>query len=480
MSSIPDIRLKHLLNRFGFGLSAKSRPNWIALPPETWWTKLKDDSAAAPTYLDVADSAVKGLLMGVGAIGTMERDDLEKEQRKEIRQQSREDLKNLNLVWLDEMTLSKAQLREKAAFFWHGHFASRNINILYQQQLLHILREHGLGSFRTLLRAVSKSAAMLAFLNNQQNKKRHPNENFAREVMELFTLGRGHYTEQDIKEAARAFTGWGFRLNGDFVFRKFDHDTGEKTVLGKTGPLAGDDVLDILLEQRQTAYFIARKVYRFFVNEQHLPEERIKWLGDRFYDSDYQIMRLFDDIARSDWFYASENIGANIKSPVELWVGMRRSLSMSLTLPEAQILLQKALGQVLFYPPNVAGWPGGSAWIDSSSLMLRLRLPQMLYAQSEIDLRVKSDDDQQMGQREQQGGGKRRLSAEIDWTPALAPFAQLPESEIVRSTGQYLLQVAPGEPQQAVVAQSVNRNSREQLLKTALLYWMATPEYQMN
>ncbi|MEI2765567.1 MAG: DUF1800 family protein [Dermatophilaceae bacterium] len=151
-----------------------------------------------------------------------------------MREQSRDDLRNLNLLWLEEMTHSKAQLREKMALFWHGHFASRNINILYQQQLLH--SHHGKMRWAIsaiCYAAVSKSAAMIAFLNNQQNKKQHPNENFAREVMELFTMGRGNYTETDIKEAARAFTGWSFRLNGDFVFRPYDHDKGIQNAAGQ-------------------------------------------------------------------------------------------------------------------------------------------------------------------------------------------------------------------------------------------------------
>src|SRR5204863_9435969 len=142
------------------------------------------------------------------------------------------------------------------AFFWHGHFACRNLNVFYQQGLLDIIRRNALGSFRDMLHEVSKSAAMLNFLNNQQNKKDHPNENFAREVMELFTLGRGNYTENDIKEAARAFTGWGATIGGEFAFRKFQHDDGQKNVLGKTGRFDGDDVLSILLEHRQTASFI--------------------------------------------------------------------------------------------------------------------------------------------------------------------------------------------------------------------------------
>ena len=219
----------------GFGPETETWQQWSALTPKAAWKKLKTDATAAPEYFDVADNAVKGLVMGVGELGKMERRKLDQAERKRLREQSRDDLKNLNLLWLEAMTHSKAQLREKMALFWHGHFATHNINILYQQQLLGIVRENALGNFGELLRQVSKSAAMLAFLNNQQNKKAHPNENFAREVMELFTLGRGNYTEQDIKEAARAFTGWSFRLDGTFQFNAKDHDTDSKTIFGRSG-----------------------------------------------------------------------------------------------------------------------------------------------------------------------------------------------------------------------------------------------------
>jgi uncharacterized protein (DUF1800 family) len=471
-------KLNHLLWRVGFGPRTKSWEKWLALPPESWWPKLKDESAPAPQVFDVADSAVKGLLMGVGEIGKMERRDLDKEQKKQVRKQSREDLQNLNLLWLEEMTHSKAQLREKIALFWHGHFASRNINILYQQQLLDIVRTQALGNFRDLLREVSKSAAMLAFLNNQQNKKKHPNENFAREVMELFTLGRGNYTETDVKEAARAFTGWGFRLNGEFAFRQWDHDADAKTVLGKTGNFKGDDVLDILLEKRETARFVARKLYKFLVNETLLPEERINWLGDRFYDSGYEIMRLLNDIVQSDWFYAPENVGVKIKSPVEYWVGIRRALPLELADPDSQLLLQKALGQVLFYPPNVAGWPGGRNWIDSSSLMLRLRIPELIYANQELDVRAKTDDDQQMGQQAAQTR-MRRLAAVIDWQPALDMFAKVPEAQLVEKLVEYLWQAPAKTLPLDVLQKNTEHNNRDARIQSTMIQLMATPEYQI-
>ena len=169
--------------------------------------------------------------MGVEEAGRQQkRKELTADERKMIQKKQRESIRNLNLSWMEEMVKSSAQLREKMAFFWHGHFACRNLNIFYQQQLLDIIRRNALGNFRDMLHEVSKSAAMINFLNNNQNRKDHPNENFAREVMELFTLGRGHYTESDIKDAARAFTGWGANVQGEFIFRRFQHDAGSKTV----------------------------------------------------------------------------------------------------------------------------------------------------------------------------------------------------------------------------------------------------------
>ncbi len=280
--------------------------------------------------MDVADNYLKGLYMGAEEVGRQgmkkERD---AEERKMIRNMQRDGIKNLNLLWLSQMVDSKAQLREKMSFFWHGHFASRNINIFFQQQLVDIIRVNALGSFKDLLHGVSKSAAILNFLNASQNKKDHPNENFAREVMELFTMGRGNYTETDIKEAARAFTGWSANIKGDFILRRFQHDDGVKTVLDKTGKFEGEDILDLLLEQKQTAYFITQKIYKFFVNET-IDKEKVEWLANRFYKNDYHIGKLMDDIFMADWFYDEKNIGVKIKSPIELLAGMQRMLPMKL------------------------------------------------------------------------------------------------------------------------------------------------------
>jgi uncharacterized protein (DUF1800 family) len=289
-------------------------------------------------------------------------------------------------------------------------------------------------------------------------------------------MGRGNYTETDIKEAARAFTGWNFKLNGDFVFRPFDHDKAEKTILGKSGKFDGDDVVDILLEKRQTAQFIARKVYCFLVNDTLVPEERITRLAERFYDSGYQIMRLLDDIVRSEWFYAPENMGNRIKSPVEYWIGIRRVLPMELHDPEVQLKLQRALGQILFYPPNVAGWPGGKDWIDSSALMLRMRIPQLIIDRGDLDVQTKDDDDQQMGIKTK--NQSRLMAADVDWQPVLKQFSSVRSSELAQSMTEYLWQTNSRAPE-AILEKYTDQSSPESRIKTMMIRLMATPEYQL-
>jgi uncharacterized protein (DUF1800 family) len=306
--------------------------------------------------------------------------------------------------------------------------------------------------------------------------------------MELFTMGRGNYTETDVKEAARAFTGWGANIKGEFVFRKFTHDDGNKTVLGKTGNFNGDDVLDILLDNKQTSKYIIQKIYRFFVNE-NVDRGKVDWLADRFYKSDYDISKLMEDIFTSDWFYDEKNIGVRIKSPIELIAGIRRMLPMKLQNEEAQLLVQRVLGQVLFYPPNVAGWPGGKNWIDSSTLMMRMRLPQMFNDTDEFNVKPKSDDDQMMGRMDDEKpnvykGNKaigkigKPINAEISWSNYLKNFDSVPREQLIDAVQNSLLQIAPGYSK-AVIQYYTNNQSRESFVKTTTIQIMSTPEYQM-
>jgi uncharacterized protein (DUF1800 family) len=478
-----QLKTQHLLWRAAFGPMAENAADLDNISPKKMWELLLKTSAKEPDKINVADNLFDGLIKGVQDLSQLEK--LTKDQKKEIRKQSRQDLKNLNLRWLDEMINSQAQFREKMSLFWHGHFACRVINIYYQQQLLDTIRKDPFGNFGDLLREVSKNPAMLQFLNNQQNKKQHPNENFAREVMELFTLGRGNYTENDVKEAARAFTGWGFNFRGEFVFRQFQHDGGSKTFLGRTGNFNGDDIIDILLEQKQTATYITKKVYRFFINEKP-DDEKVAWLANRFYQSGYDIKKLMEDIFTNDWFYDDKNIGTKIKSPVELIVGIRRLLPLTLQNDSAQLLFQRALGQILFYPPNVAGWPGGKSWIDSSTLMLRLRIPQIITANETINIRPKNDDDTMMGQMTEteityklnKSYSNKGSSAIVDWKLVTTIFESVPREYLLPKISDIVLQTK-ARVDTVLLSKYISKDSRENYIKTAIIYLMSTPEYQL-
>ena len=476
MSLTNQQKNQHLLWRAAFGPMAENVNEIGHLSQKELYNLLLNKSSKKTDPLLVANSAMDGLVKGVEDLGRIQK--LTTEQKRQLRKQSVDDIKNLNLTWLTEMINSDAQLREKMSLFWHGHFACRVINIYFQQQLLNVIRENALGNFGDLLRKVSKSPAMLSFLNNQQNRKQHPNENFAREVMELFTMGRGNYTEKDVKEGARAYTGWGFNLSGEFVERPFLHDTGTKTFLGRTGNFDGDDVIDIILEQKATARFITGKIYKYFVNER-IDDEKVAALADRFYQNNYDLNKLMNDIFLSDWFYDEKNIGTRIKSPVELIAGIRRLIPMELEKPEMQLLFQRVLGQVLFFPPNVAGWPGGKNWIDSSALMFRMRLPQILTNAEEFLINPKDDDDTMMGR---EGVDKirraKQLNVNVDWNPVVKVFDKTPKESLQQKINEFVLQ-AKDSINPNVLKRYIDNSSRENFVKSTMVELMSTPEYQL-
>jgi uncharacterized protein (DUF1800 family) len=410
----------------------------------------------------------------------LRRADLTPAQRKLQNESIRDAFISMSTAWMDKMATSPGQLREKVALFWHGHFACRTRRPDDSLALLNTIREKALGKFPDLLLAVSQEPAMLQFLNNQQNRKEHPNENFAREVMELFTLGRGNYTETDVKEAARAFTGWGFDGQSRFVFRERQHDAGAKTLLGQTGNWGGEDALRIIMQQPAAATFIVTKMYRFFVNDVPDPAH-IAPLATAFRQSGYDVSELLTRMFSADWFYAPANMGSLIKSPVALVAGLRRTLNLQVDNDKQLLGYQKALGQTLFMPPNVAGWPGGRAWIDSSSLLLRLQLPSILFKNAEFAVRLKDDENDITPQTT----GKERLvkNAETTHLP-LAPMQQLlgatPPEKQPQLLANFLLQ-APLRPQNlALVQQAASKAATpEERLRATLVSLLSLPEYQL-
>jgi uncharacterized protein (DUF1800 family) len=471
-----QIKIEHLFQRAGFGATpAQLQEFGDKSPSKVMKYLLKDSAKNEPLIVIEEENAnvVKRkalrdtLLMG----GT-----LSAEMIKERLKENREKITDLNFLWVSRMASGEGMLREKMTLFWHGHFACRSRQPLFDQQLNNVIRENALGKFGNLLLAVSKSPAMLQFLNNQQNKKGSPNENFAREVMELFTLGRGNYTENDIKEAARAFTGWGFNTQGEFVFRDRQHDAGEKTFQGKTGDFKGEDIIKIILQNPKTATLITTKIYRYFVNE-NLDNQIIETLAKRFRSSDYNLADLMQNIFTSDWFYRSENIGTRIKSPVELLVGMQRNFGITFQQKQAVLFIQKSLGQILFYPPNVAGWAGGKNWIDSSTLMTRIKLPEIIFKVAEVTFKPKDDGDVNT---EYLSKRINRIQAIIDWQAFENAFTTNNSQELIGKMESYLLSRPISEPQKKMIQNKTEGKNGVELVQIIAQNIASLPEYQLG
>ncbi len=286
---------------------------------------------------------------------------------------SRLETHRLAYWWAGRMLVTPRPLQEKMALFWHGHFATseekvRDVRKMWRQNML--LREKGNGRFRELMLGIARDPAMLAYLDAGVNVKGAPNENFAREIMEMFTLGVGYYGEADIREAARAFTGWNAK-GLDFVFNAEQHDDGVKRVLGREGRFGGEDVIDLLLAQPACAEHLAAKIYAYFVREELSPAMR-RELGRRLRDSDYDIAALLETVFLSRDFYSPATRASRVRPPVELVVGTYRlaGLAQMPGVPDFNEVTE-ALGQKLFYPPTVAGWAQGRSWITPGLLIAR-------------------------------------------------------------------------------------------------------------
>lgn len=469
-------KIKHLHARAGFGMSIKQ---WQS---ENNFTKSLDAIFQTKQYKKLESVTLSEVEAAKEKMKSMTKADV-----KDLKQLMKSNVFELNNMWVHEMINSEAQLQEKMALFWHGHFACRSVNPYFDQQYLDIIRKNALGSFAVLLKEVSKTPAMLKFLNNQQNKKDHPNENFAREVMELFTLGRGNYTEDDIKEAARAFTGFGFDKTGEFKFKVQQHDFGVKYFLGKTGNFSGEDILQIILEKKECAYFITKKIYHFFVNDMSddSDETIIQQLANQFYQSNYDIRSLMKSIFSSNSFYDEKNIGVKIKSPVELIAGMFRLIPTDFENTQSIIFIQRTLGQILLNPPNVAGWPGGRNWIDSSSLLFRMRLPQIVYYDKDLDIEPKDETPESKMQAQQMKMAdefvkkiaSKKLTATSDWSGITKYFSN--ENDITNEIASVVLAKKADAVALKTVKSHLDTSAKQNEIKSAMIHLLSLPEYQL-
>ncbi|MEK7468638.1 MAG: DUF1800 domain-containing protein [Planctomycetota bacterium] len=406
-SSWDRSRARHLLNRAGFGIPLHEVDRLAAMSPEAAVARFvefeaRPDWFQPPDFLPAPfDFAAKR--REVAGLTEEERKDLFKERMREEHQA----MAQLQDWWLDQMLTTLQPLQAKLTLFWHGHFATSAQKVKSCRnnwQLFQVFREKAAGSFRELVRSVGKSPAMLEYLDNEKNKKGHPNENWARELMELFTMGRGNYTEDDIKEAARAFTGW-MRVGEKFWFNAHAHDDGVKTVLGRKGDFDGDQVVDIVVENPATAKFVAKKMWEFFAYEE--PEtEVVEGLARVFTEAKFELKPLLRAMFLSEAFYSPRSVGNQVKSPVQLVLGLLDGLDVPLALESGRFarLILTGLGQDLFHPPNVKGWPGNRAWIDTNTLLLRCNAAGIL---------VNGLDPEDMAGGEGEGARRRGLPRRI-------------------------------------------------------------------
>lgn len=344
-------RIAHLLRRVGFGASREELDQYEGMGLSGAIDYLLD-------YEQVDDSALDTKLQTLNL-------DLTK-------------IDDLQRWWIVRMVYSKRPLREKMALFWHGLLTSGVSRVGRADYMLkqnEFFREQALGSFPVLLKAVSRDPAMLIWLDSQNNKKSAPNENFARELMELFSMGVGNYTEQDVRESARAFTGW-FLSSTGFTFNAAQHDDGVKRFLGESGPFTGDDIIDSIVRQPATADYICRKLLQFFAYDPPDPG-LLAALRTTFVASGFSIKAVMRSLLTSETFYASAAYRSRIKSPTEFVAGTLRTLGMATDGSTLPALLTR-MGQTLFDPPNVAGWPGGPRWITSVTLLERINFANLI------------------------------------------------------------------------------------------------------
>ncbi len=428
-----DADAAHLLRRAGFSATPEEVQQFAGMGREKavdtliFYEEISYPENAPPFHQSDVLALEKRLLAG----------DLDQDTRaRSLRLLAKVDemhMQRLRDWWIERMVDSPRPLEEKMTLFWHGHFTSGYREVQSSRMMLEqnrFLRDNALSRFKNLLRGISRDGAMLRYLDNSRNVKSSPNENYARELMELFTLGEGNYSEKDVRETARAFTGWGTSLQG-FRVDKNNHDRSNKTIFGARGHFNGDHVISLLLLHPQSSRYIARKLWEFFVAP-NPDSSLIDSLAIVVRESKFNIRNVLRTIFLSDAFYDDRVRFAKVKSPVELVVGAVRMLDIDNANPRGLYLACKEMGQDLFQPPNVKGWDGERTWITSTTLLARYNFGDRLLHDS-----VKPNS------RRRYGGSKDRapvVFAEYDPASTLRAYGLANSTSVVRHYVNRLLQ----------------------------------------
>lgn len=485
----------HLLNRTGFGAKPEEIERLAQMRPREAVDYVVDyekipDPTPKPKWAELDPNLHKewkAMRMLSGA---------EKEtQRRRMRREQRRQVQDLRHWWLERMTAGPRPLQEKMTLFWHGHFAT-SIQKVKQPYLMYkqneIFRQNATGKWLDLLTEASKDPAMLIWLDGARSNRKKPNENFAREVMELFTLGEGNYSEEDIREAARAFTGWSLARNRqEFTYRERMHDPGSKRFFGRNGKFKGEDILEILVKQDQASKFITSKLWRFFVSESLSPRMQDE-LAIRFAAHRQVFAPWLKEVFVSREFYAPDVMRRQIKSPVQWLTSTVRNLNRPLppTIVSQQMLSQ--LGQNLFEPPNVKGWDGGTAWINTNHLLSRYN-----FAKDLVEGRggKRQDADAHAMRKMTKGEPKGREAMmerlmksrlarmePVDVSQLLPEFKETPPDQLLTRLEEHFLSIPLKPSRRQTLATYLQQHPQlnENSLRRAIRLLMCTPEYQLT
>ena len=480
----------HLLNRAAFG----------GTPEEIEAARKKGLTLAIKELVDVnADAAnvpppswahprnIREIRMGLRELkdNPAER----KGKRRELRMMEGEETLDLRRWWMDRMMNGPAPLLEKMTLFWHGHFATsaQKVKDAYWMWLQNdTLRRNALGNFGGLVKNISRDPAMMIYLDLQQSRKEHPNENWARELMELFIVGIGNYSEQDIRESARAFTGYRIDMTTQqFRFARFQQDSGNKTFMGRSGDLNGDDIIDVLVAKPACAQFIGRKLWRFFVEDE--PSNAIVDLvAGRLRAHNFEMRPVLREILGSEEFYSKRAMHSQIKSPVQYIVQTSKLLAAPLPSPLVTQNAMRQMGQVLFAPPNVKGWDGGKAWISTSTLLFRYNFANYLINGNAIlppDAVAAPGKGAGPGFRRQGQLAEQMRRDPIDVSKLAPADLRGKPKELIDRLSARLFQTQPGEKETKAFVQYLEArkpDTSDATMRGLLHLMMSTPQFQLT
>ena len=492
----------HLLNRAGFGgtpahvdslvrsgMAATVRylvdgPATPVPAPAPDWAKPTD----LTIYREEMMQAVAKVPPADGAEGEAARQAARRAVAGARRKENFTHILDLSAWWLDRMRVSVDPLEEKMSLFWHGHFATSAVKVqdaYFMWRQNQTFREHARGNFGVLVKAISRDPAMIQWLDLRESKAAHPNENFAREVMELFTLGEGHYTEKDVTEGARAFTG--YRIDphdSSFLFAVRDHDSTPKTFLGRTDVSDGDQAIDTILAQPACATYLAGKLWTFFAYE-NPPAPLVAALANTIRANKYEMRPVLHQMFTSQEFYSPTAVRTQIKSPIQWVVQTARAMETELPAKGPLAGALKQMGQVPFYPPSVKGWDGGKAWISTSTLLTRYNLAGALLRVPKRPTEHPFDLTPEMSMAGVQPAPPVALTSQVDVARIAPPEVRTDPTTLLHTLAQRLFQAplaAKDEQSFTEYLHSVTGDGKaitDQQVAGLLHLMMSTPAYQL-